>query len=63
MRMRNAPCSAACAQFRAYPLFYMLMLGWQSFVLALLGIPWMLLTRKLPVPASLLARIGRPTNS
>ena len=41
-------------QFRAYPMFYMLMGGWQSFVMVLLVLPWMLLTRRLPVPGCLL---------
>ena len=36
-----------------------LMLGWQSFVLCLIGLPWVLLTRRAGVPAWLLTRIRR----
>ena len=45
-------------QLKAYPLFYLLMLGWQVFVMLLLIIPWMLLTRRLPLSAALLRRLG-----
>ena len=45
---RPGPYAAQC-RYRAYPLFYMLILGWQSFVLLLLGLPWVLLIRRLPV--------------
>ena len=41
-------------QLRAYRLFYYLMLGWETFVLCLLGLPWGLLTRRIPVHTSLL---------
>ena len=35
----------------------MLMFGWQLFVLVLLTLPWMLLTRRMPVPIELLRRL------
>ena len=44
-------------QYRHYELFYMLMLGWQTFVLCLLGLPWMLLTRRMTLPIALLRRL------
>ena len=41
-------------QYRVPSLFYKMMLGWQSFVLLMLVVPWMMLTRRIPVPAALL---------
>ena len=38
-------------QFRAYSLFYTLILAWELFVLALLIFPWLLLTQRAPLPA------------
>lgn len=47
-------------QFRRYSLFYTLILGWQTFVLCLLGLPWMLLTRRMKVPIALLRLLQLP---
>ena len=44
-------------QYRRYELFYKLMLGWQTFVLCLLGLPWMLLTRRMTLPIAVLRRL------
>ena len=46
-------------QFKRYPLFYILFLSWQSGVLFLLIVPWMLLTRRLPLSRAVLARLAR----
>ena len=45
-------------QHRSYNSFYIMMLAWQSFVLMLLGLPWMLLTRRLPLPRACLDWLG-----
>ena len=45
-------------QFKRYPLFYILFLSWQSGVLLLLIVPWMLLTRRLPLSRALLRRLA-----
>ena len=44
-------------QYRRYSLFYVFMFCWQSLVLCLLGLPWMLLTRRLKLPLAILRRL------
>ena len=51
-------CVAVAFQYKAYSLFYLLMLGWELFVMVLLVFPYLLLTRRLPVPAALLRCLG-----
>jgi len=45
-------------QYKAYSMFYLLMLGWQLFVLLLLLLLWMLLTRRLPISVGLLRMLS-----
>ena len=44
-------------QFRHYYLFYTFMFAWQTFVLCLLGLPYVLLTRRVKIPMALLRRL------
>ena len=44
-------------QFRHYYLFYTFMFAWQTFVLCLLGLPYVLLTRRMKIPMALLRRL------
>lgn len=47
-------------QMRAYTMFHTLMLCWQSFVLCALGVPWLLLTRRVKLPLALVRRLASP---
>jgi hypothetical protein len=44
-------------QLKRYTWFYGLILTWQSFVLGMLVVPWMLLTRKLALPQAMLTAL------